>query len=408
MHASSNRKRAIVVTYWHRPETNSPRAHHTEGIISSLRACGVEVDSVFPLLPGVQYDTHEDKGLREHPVKPGFFLHKSKYTKSGPEKSGKSGVKAKILRWANKHLLWPDRTIEFSIMALRYIENNLVPASADCIVTVGLPLSCHIVGSRLKRKYPEIRWTADYGDPYTFASGENAFKRKDKVLESRMLKNVDAVTIPVEDVKWCYERLGVATKSLHVIPQLYTTDIAATTEYDVDVGAFNVACIGTLYCDNSELQEFVSALSILRKSGILVVFHMFGLIGPFRDAMRELGEEMNPCEWRLTDYLPRKELGAILRKMDALICFTTKKAHGAGQRPSRYIEYVYSGRPFFNIGPGIKGFPNAACDRNEIASILASIHNGVFHFDYSRLLKEFDFKTNSGRMADIITGNERN
>ncbi len=407
MHASSIRKRAIIVTYWHKPETNSPRAHHTEGIISSLRARGVDVDVVFPSLPGIQYNTHDDKGLREHPVKPGFFLHKSKYTKSGPEKFGKSGMKTKILRWANKHLLWPDRTIEFTIMALRYIENSLVPASADCIVTVGLPLSCHIVGFRLKQKYPAIRWTADYGDPYTFASGEKTFSRVDKCLESRLLSNVNAVTIPVEDVKWCYERLGVATKSLHVIPQLYTTDTAATTEYEVETSAFNVACIGTLYCESRELQEFVSALDILRKSGIPVVFHMFGLIGPFRDAMRELGENMNPCEWRLSDYLPRKELGAILRKMDALICFTTEKAHGAGQRPSRYIEYVYSGRPFLNIGPSIKGFPNSACDRNEIASVLATIHNGGFNFDYSSLLNEFDFKTNSGRMVDIITGNER-
>src|SRR5690606_18868234 len=67
------------------------------------------------------------------------------------------------------------------------------------VVTTGPPHSIHLIGLRLKKKYPHLRWIADFRDPWTewgmwdSLMVSKMIRKVHKRLEQQVLANADEI-----------------------------------------------------------------------------------------------------------------------------------------------------------------------------------------------------------------------
>lgn len=139
-----------------------------------------------------------------------------------------------ILQSIYNRLIWPDRTIEFSIRAISYIKKMRLIDEHTKIISIGLPISTHIVGYYFKKKNKRITWIADYGDPYTFNPTKLEKTKRNYFFEKRLAKLMDKIVIPTKKAINSYEKLGVKIAILivfHLIPLKKSIKISCFKSY---------------------------------------------------------------------------------------------------------------------------------------------------------------------------------
>ena len=97
-----------------------------------------------------------------------------------------TGFLANHLR--NRRMLYYNHCVNASlqIKAVEELVNEIHP---DTLITVCYPFFAHIIGNRMKKRYPHIRWIAYYIDP--FFSDEQNIKQWDKYVQ---IKEIDIIS----------------------------------------------------------------------------------------------------------------------------------------------------------------------------------------------------------------------
>jgi len=103
-----------------------------------------------------------------------------------------------------KKIIFPEHFIfmvsDYEAEILKYIEKEGLP---DYIFSTAKPISSHIVATKIKRKYPKIKWIADFRDLWAIKQNEslNFLKIFKIALEKRILNNADLVTVVTKEMK---------------------------------------------------------------------------------------------------------------------------------------------------------------------------------------------------------------
>lgn len=105
--------------------------------------------------------------------------------------------KSKLSIWIRGNFFIPDARIFWVKPSVNFLENYLKENKIDVVVTSGPPHSLHLIGLNLKKKLPDIKWIADFRDPWTEISYYKHLKltnksdKKHRQLESEVFKNAD-------------------------------------------------------------------------------------------------------------------------------------------------------------------------------------------------------------------------
>ncbi|SDQ69394.1 hypothetical protein SAMN05421664_2200 [Chryseobacterium soldanellicola] len=126
-------------------------------------------------------------------------LNKSnKKFKAGQFDVGKNqSWKSKLSIWVRGNFFIPDARIFWVKPSTKFLEQYLKENKIDVLVTSGPPHSLHLIGLKLKKKLPNLKWIADFRDPWTEISYYNHLKltknsdKKHRQLESDVFKNAD-------------------------------------------------------------------------------------------------------------------------------------------------------------------------------------------------------------------------
>ncbi|MBS1545579.1 MAG: glycosyl transferase [Bacteroidetes bacterium] len=105
----------------------------------------------------------------------------------------------RVSGWIRGNLFIPDARIFWVRPSVEFLSDILKSNQIHTLVTTGPPHSLHLIGLRLKKKFPELRWIADFRDPWsewdlldTFSMSAWA-KRKHQRLERQVLQTADRV-----------------------------------------------------------------------------------------------------------------------------------------------------------------------------------------------------------------------
>jgi hypothetical protein len=126
-------------------------------------------------------------------------LNKSnKKFKAGQFDVGKNqSWKSKLSIWVRGNFFIPDARVFWVKPSVKFLEQYLKENKIDVVVTSGPPHSLHLIGLNLKKKLPQIKWIADFRDPWTEISYYKHLKltkssdKKHRQLESEVFKNAD-------------------------------------------------------------------------------------------------------------------------------------------------------------------------------------------------------------------------
>lgn len=126
-------------------------------------------------------------------------LNKSnKKFKAGQFDVGKNqSWKSRLSIWVRGNFFIPDARVFWVKPSIKFLEQYLKENKIEVVVTSGPPHSMHLIGLGLKKKIPDIRWIADFRDPWTEISYYKHLKltkssdRKHRLLESAVFKAAD-------------------------------------------------------------------------------------------------------------------------------------------------------------------------------------------------------------------------
>ncbi len=354
----------LIVTAWYFPFIH-PRAHRWTALAEHWAAQGYDIHVVTARQR--DYPEHTDlKGVQVH--RTGFDSLKEVFyycTKSEKARGRVGaavvppGTMLKVLNWLYttfwKTIYFPDDAAIWYYPARRKVFQLLENQSFDAIITVSFPFTGHLVGLAVKRRFPQLRWLADIGDPFAIQPmpPNNAwlYGRKNRRLEQTVLTIADVVTVTTRFTREKYaQAFGIsATSNIQVIPPLIAgyaiPQNADRLTQKPGPAALRIGYFGALYQPTRTPDTFLHLLN--RLSGLRpelrkrLDIHFYGEIFPEFFTRLQAADGL-----RLHGLCSRAEVQRAIQDMDILLNIGNTTDF---QLPSKAVDYLASGKPVLNL-----------------------------------------------------------
>ena len=355
----------LVISYHYLPEEN-PRVFRWSSIVSYWLSCGYDVSVITASQDKYEGKTQDCLNIIRVPEN---LIGKIRYKMSrenllraeiSDTKLPIFGNSAIISKWIKglyafviKRIQWPDFAWTWILNArkasLQHLEGN---PDIDVIISVSHPFSSHVVGSIAKRKYPNIRWIMDIGDPFNFLveSQPNNFliySKLNKFIERKYFSLSDFVSVTTSETMIEYLKLFPENKGkIKVIPPVLSTDASnilktRKKKHQLNHKALRLVFVGTLYSGIRHPQKMLNMLADVRTSlNSDFEIHFFG---PVNDVdISKLSNSYTYFHGRVSHN------DALEAMLDADILINIGNSTKF-QLPSKLIEYVCTGNPVLNI-----------------------------------------------------------
>ena len=269
---------------------------------------------------------------------------------------GKRSLFQTIATWIRGNLFLPDARRFWIRPASRFLEGFIRDNGIGVIVTTGPPHSMHLIGARLKKKIPSLRWIADFRDPWSqwglldslLTSGwARGIHRR---LEARVLRSAD-VLVTVTPF-YARQFAGLAGRHVHMIPNGYDEDDVKKIRY-VKSSRFIIRHVGIVN-ERCNPRPFMDALRNLVQTGegfsedLSVEF-----VGEVHPAFRA-EVEADGILARYTSFIGNIPRDALMERYgdSALLLLVLHGYRDAeGYLPGKLFEYLATGFPVLGIGP---------------------------------------------------------
>ena len=227
-------KKILLITYYFSPQ-QTPRAFRWEELIREFVKNGYKVDIFLPEYK--KMDRPKISNVTYYETKRNLIYHFAyKYlgfkleninNVSIPNKKLKLKRLAKIIYgFIGNRLLWPDESILWYFSNRKQLREIVGLNKYSCIISSSAPFTSHLLGYYIKRKFKNVRWIAEYSDPFSFNSSpiKSIFRFLNKAIERKLLKEVNYVVVPIEESKEGFlENFPLLNKKqIKIIPQSAT------------------------------------------------------------------------------------------------------------------------------------------------------------------------------------------
>ena len=199
-----------------------------------------------------------------------YSSDKSKVPSAGFAANPQNSLKGKISRFVRGNFFIPDPRKGWNKFAFRKACDLIEKEKIVTIVTTSPPHSTQLIGLKLKKKYPGIKWIADLRDPWTDIYYYDQFyptcisRKIDSGYERKVLKRADRIISVGSLLKELFAgKLPDIRNKIDVIPNGY--DEADFKDIQpAELSGFTITYVGTL-SDRYPLTGFLDAITELRK-----------------------------------------------------------------------------------------------------------------------------------------------
>ena len=284
----------------------------------------------------------------------------------------KKGFFEIVTAWIRGNLLIPDARIFWVGASVKFLEDFLKSNEITTIITTGPPHSLHLIGLKLKKKNPSLRWIVDLRDPWsewdfldTLSLTSWARKHHQK-LERKVLSKADRVITIAPFHVQRFEALG--GRKVDLITNGYDEDDFKEI-HKVKTSKFTVRHIGMV----DELRDprpFMEAIHGLSET--IPDFRentKIEFIGSVNSAFREFvaQDKLLSTIIVFAKPMPHAELLKLYGATDIQLLILAHTTLAAGNLPGKFFEYLASGNFIFGVGP----------ERGDAAEILLKTHAGI-------------------------------
>ncbi|TXF79327.1 glycosyltransferase family 4 protein [Chryseobacterium sp.] len=314
-----------------------------------------------------------------------WFGKDNKKFKAGQfDVGGNQSWKSKISVWIRGNFFIPDARVFWVKPSVTFLKKYLKENHFDAFVTTGPPHSMHLIGLELKKEFPELKWIADFRDPWTEISYYQHLKltksadRKHRSLEQKVFEKADIT-------------LATSYTDAENFRKKGANAVCITNGYDV----FPEQTIKSEDSGEKFVLSYIGVLEQLRNPEILwkVLGEMVQENTDFKNdfELRFVGkidskilEKIDSSALRNSvrnlGYLSHSEANLQMQASDVLMMTNFPNESSKGIIPGKIFEYLASGKEIISFGP----------KDSDVKKILMETHAGQhFSYDDSSMLKAF-------------------
>jgi glycosyltransferase involved in cell wall biosynthesis len=281
-------------------------------------------------------------------------------------------LKNKVLNWVRGNVFIPDPKVYWAKPSIKFLQDKIKKEGVEYIITTGPPHSMHLIGLGLKKVIPNLKWIADFRDPWSELDLLDEFhlskssRNKHQKLEKEVLQTAD-VTLTVSET-WVKDLVRLAAKRVELITNGY--DLADFESKPKMNDKFIIGHYGLLnHLRNPkhlwktlnelcyENSDFASKLEI----------HLSGNIDA--EVIAEIEEYPNLKD-RLKQLGYLSHSGVLEEYMNAsvllLLLFNSKS--GVGNYPAKIFEYLATKTSILAFGPS----------GSDTEKLISKTNSGIF------------------------------
>ena len=297
--------------------------------------------------------------------------------------SNKRSLKNKILNWVRGNMFIPDPKVYWVKPSVKVLLKKIQEEGIEHIITTGPPHSMHLIGLGLKEAIPNVKWIADFRDPWSELDLleefplSNSSRKKHQDLEKQVLENAD-VTLTVSET-WVKDLKRLGANRVELITNGYDTadfDSKPKKNDKFIIGHYgllnhlrnpkNLWKVLNSLCE--ENTEFNSKLEI----------HLSGNIDAEVIADIESHSYLK-AKVKQLGYLSHAEVLVEYNEASVLLLLLFNSQSGIGNYPAKIFEYFAAKRPILAFGP----------EDSDIKKLINKTRSGkYFSYDKTNLKDE--------------------
>ncbi|MBZ9779114.1 glycosyl transferase family 1 [Psychroflexus sp. CAK8W] len=385
-------KKVLIITYYW-PPAGGPGVQRWLKFSKYLPEFGIQPvvykpqNPSYPIIDSSLDSSPQVKVIEKSIFEPYAFAEvlsksDSKTISSGIIKSKKKqSWKERLMLYIRGNFFIPDARVLWVKPSVSFLREYIQNQDIETIITTGPPHSLHLIGLRLKEVNPELRWIADFRDPWTTIGYHTALKLTEKskqkhlALESDVLNSADQLITTSFQTKTEFEQ---KTKTpIEVITNGYE-EMSVDAELSEN---FTISHIGSLLNERNPKVLWEVLAELIDENLVFKDFFELKLIGKISESVLDSAYEFGLKNFiSVVGYLNHKDAVESQRSSQMLLLIEIDKPETCGIIPGKFFEYLASRRPILAIGP--EGW--------DVAQIISETNSGeCFTYNEKARLKSY-------------------
>ena len=410
-----NKKILIITYYW--PPAGGPGVQRWLKFVKYLPEFGWE-PTVFipenPSYPIVDDTLEKDVSINLEIIKTKiwepyqiaeFFGKDNKKFKAGQFDVGKNqSLKSRLSIWVRGNFFIPDARVFWVNPSVTYLKKYLKENHFDALVTTGPPHSVHLIGLNLKKEFPNLKWIADFRDPWTEISYYQHLKltkfadQKHRNLEQKVFENADITLATSYADAENFKKKGA--NAVCITNGFDVENQESRTENREPSTQFTLSYIGVLeQLRNPEVLWRVLN-DLMKENEDFSKNFQLKFVGRIDDRILDkiTNSELNNSVKNL-GYLSHSEANLEMQNSDLLLITNFSEDKSKGIIPGKIFEYLATKKQIISFGP----------KESDVKRILEETHAGKhFSYDDSESLKAFILEKFNDWKSGNLTSNTEN
>ncbi|MDZ4148712.1 MAG: glycosyltransferase family 4 protein [Flavobacteriaceae bacterium] len=389
-------KKVLIVTYYW-PPAGGPGVQRWLKFVKYLPEFGIEPHVYVPENPNYPIvdetlvsESNPAINIIKHPIFEPYALgkliskRKTNRISSGIITEKNPSLMEKFLLFIRGNLFIPDARMFWVNPSKRFLKKYIQDHHIDTLITSGPPHSLHLIGLKLKKEL-NIRWIADFRDPWTTISYHSKLRmlqfvqKKHLRMEQEVLQTADEIIVTSRTLQQAYQK--ITKKSISLITNGF--DQADFEKYPLDT-SFSITHIGSMLSGRNPvvlweaLKELVKEQPEFKKQ---LKIRLVGIVGQnVINALSELG--LMPFVQQL-GYVSHEEAVKLQHSAQLLLLAEIDSADTKVIIPGKFFEYLSAKRPILAIGP----------NEWEINELIEQTSSGrCFHHQQQKEIKDYIWK----------------
>lgn len=279
---------------------------------------------------------------------------KSDIPSAGFANEGRKGMWGKIARFVRGNFFIPDPRRGWNRYAFRKACELIEKLDISHVITTSPPHSTQLIGLRIKRRLPGIRWIADLRDPWTDIYYYKLFyptfisRTVDRYYERSVLKYADRVfTVGNILGNLFSNKLEGLSNKISVVPNGFDErDFAGKIRKSPD--RFTITFTGTI-SESYPLNGFIDAVKEINKRGLRPLVRFVGIVSDNQKLimMKAFGEE----NIEFTGYSDHSSAIQYMMNSSLLLLVIANHPDNRSFLSGKVFEYIASGTSILYLGP---------------------------------------------------------
>jgi glycosyltransferase involved in cell wall biosynthesis len=279
---------------------------------------------------------------------------KSKIPSAGFASSVDNTFKGKVLRFIRGNFFIPDPRKGWNKYALKQASELIDKEGIKHVITTSPPHSTQLIGLKIKKRYPFIKWIADLRDPWTDIYYYQQFyptplsKLIDAGYEKNVLKSADKILTVGLSLKNTYTLKAKDLEGkIEVIPNGFDEDDFKEAEL-VNPPELTITYVGTL-SDIYPVEGLITALQKLKREGKKFTLRFVGSVsGKCRQLILS---GLHDTSIEFLPYVIHSEAVKYMMCSTLLLLIIPDHKSNKSILTGKLFEYVASGKPILCLGP---------------------------------------------------------